>query len=127
MTRLLHVESNQKMYNKTIGLETFSKLQMFFRICFEYNLGSKNAYEKLTKHYGSKANADEKIFEVCKNLMEYEMHLYRHFLNKKEVSVFMENFEKQMSIFGIKARDLRSMKALNDVRNALIYNTVKWS
>ncbi len=127
MSRILNPENNFEMYEKTTGLDTFSKIQTFFRISFKNKIGSKRSYDALTNHYGSKENADKKIFEICKSLMEYEMHLYRHFLNKKEVSTFMENFEDQMQIFGIKPLELRSVETLNGIRMSIIYNTVDWS
>lgn len=127
MIRILNPEENIKMYQKTLGLEAFSKIQTFFRINFKEKIGSKRSYDALTNHYGSKENADEKIFDICKNLMEYEMHLHRHFLNKKEVSVFMKNFEEQMAVFGIEPVELRSVYTMHHLRMSITYNTVDWS
>lgn len=126
-TPLLNHFSNQKYLEKAIGVEKFSSLQTFFRIGFKNGLGSNRSYEKLVKHYGNEEQANEKIFEVCKNLMEYEMHLYRHFFHKKEVSTFMENFEAQFQIFGIKPSTLRSAETWHSVRQKITFPTVKFS
>lgn len=98
----------------------FSGLQTFFRIVFKSNLKANATMKCLQKHYGTKENAKAKILSVVKMLSIYEYNLVRLGLDKSKSNNFMRKFEKEMSVFGLEADQLRNHFMISDLRGLLI-------
>lgn len=125
--RILDTDNIFAMYKNTVGKDiTFTPMQTFIRLTFKGGLRSNAAKRLLLAHYGTQERLDEASFKACEALLLYKMALIRKKLNYSESNATMRWLEKEMAVFGLTPKELRSPDLITELCDSIAYNTIEF-